>query len=361
MKYSFRINSIKILTCSLMMAGIAVSCTDEASDNAKDTELNDSLQTDPGQMVSAFITTEATPNDTDDPAIYIDPNDINNSFIVGTDKDENGGLYAYDLKGNIMADKPYIPMQRPNNVDIEYGLDHNGKKIDIAVATERFTSEIRVVSLPDFKLIDNGGIEVFADDTLRSPMGVSLYKSDDGIYAIVGRKDGPENGYLYQYKLESNGQFVEGTFVRKFGKFSGIKEIESIAVDDELGFVYYSDEGVGVRKYNVHPDSADTELALIGSGDFMDDNEGISIVEKGSGEGYIIVSDQQAGKFNFYDRQPPHEMIGSVKVDAVESDGSEVYSQSIGPDFPNGLFVAMSDDRTFKYYKLDDLMKAIEK
>ncbi len=46
---------------------------------------------------------------------------------------------------------------------------------------------------------------------------------------------------------------VKGTLVRKFGLFSGKKEIESIAVDDALGYVYYSDEGYGVRKYYADP------------------------------------------------------------------------------------------------------------
>ncbi|MFY7786627.1 MAG: phytase, partial [Thermoflexibacteraceae bacterium] len=78
-------------------------------------------------------------------------------------------------------------------------------------------------------------------------MGISLYKNKAGkIYAIVGRKSGPTDGsYLWQYLLEDNGAGqVKATLVRKFGVYSGKKEIESIAVDDELGYVYYSDEGV---------------------------------------------------------------------------------------------------------------------
>ena len=33
--------------------------------------------------------------------------------------------------------------------------------------------------------------------------------------------------------------------------------LEAIAVDQQLGFVYYSDETVGIRKYAADPDGAD--------------------------------------------------------------------------------------------------------
>ncbi len=78
--------------------------------------------------------------------------------------------------------------------------------------------------------------------------------SNGAIYAIVGRKSGPVEGYLEQYLLKDNGNGqVVGELVRSFGKFSGIKEIESIAVDNELGYVYYCDEGAGVHKYYADP------------------------------------------------------------------------------------------------------------
>jgi 3-phytase len=84
-------------------------------------------------------------------------------------------------------------------------------------------------------------------------MGIAHYKQpkDGEVYAIVGRKNGPTDGtYLWQYRLFDDGSGQVGAeLVRKFGHFSGQKGIEAIAVDDSLGFVYYSDEGVGVRQY----------------------------------------------------------------------------------------------------------------
>ena len=87
-------------------------------------------------------------------------------------------------------------------------------------------------------------------------MGIALYTDPKGnIYAITGRKTGPKGGtYLWQYLLSDSGKgFVEAKLVRKFGNYSGKKEIESIAVDNENGYVYYSDEQFGVRKYYADP------------------------------------------------------------------------------------------------------------
>ena len=184
-----------------------------------------------------------------DPAIWINPEDPSKSLIIGTDKDSDGALYVFDLNGKIIEEKTVRNLKRPNNVDIEYGLLLNGKPVDIAVATERENNKIRIYSLPDMKEIDNGGIEVFAGEKFQAPMGISLYKrpSDSAIFAIVSRKEGPMEGYLFQYLLKDDGKGnVTGTLVRKFGAYSGKKEIESIAVDDQLGYVYYSDEQYGV-------------------------------------------------------------------------------------------------------------------
>ncbi|RYG06927.1 MAG: phytase, partial [Chitinophagaceae bacterium] len=148
--------------------------------------------------------------DTDDPAIWVNPTDPAKSLVIGTDKDTNGGLYVFDLKGKIISSKTVKGLQRPDNVDIAYGLMLGGKKTDIAVTTERYTHKLRIYSLPDMKPVDNGGIPVFEGETgaeFRDLMGISMYTDPAGeIYAIVGRKTGPKDGsYLWQYQLTDDG------------------------------------------------------------------------------------------------------------------------------------------------------------
>lgn len=318
--------------------------------------------------VKPVIVTEAVPFDSDDPAIWVHPADPSKSLIVGTDKNDPGGLYVYDLKGKIIEGKTVSGLRRPNNVDIEYGLKLGGKNVDIAVTTERYAHRLRIYTLPDMTPVDGGGIEVFLGESgfeYRDPMGISIYKrpSDGAVFAIVGRKTGPVEQYLWQYHLEDNGVGeVEATLVRKFGKYCGTEEIEAIAVDDKLGYVYYSDEAVGIRKYYADPDAGNEELALFGTEDFTEDREGISIYSTTDTEGFIIVSDQQADSFNFYPRQGEagaphsHNLIKKVRVAANESDGSEASNVSFNNTFQNGLFVAMSADKTYHFYRWEDIV-----
>jgi 3-phytase len=313
--------------------------------------------------VKPAVVTEKTLNDTDDPAIWIHPTDPSKSLVLGTDKGAtNGGIYVFNLDGKIDYKKSVLNLQRPNNIDIEYGFDYNGKKIDIAVFTERGRKMMRVFSLPDMKEIDNGGIDVFVGDSVRDPMGISLYKDAKNIYAIVGRKYGPDGTFLWQYKLytAANG-FVEGQKVRAFGKFSGKKEIESIVVDDALGYVYYSDETVGVRQFYASPDSSNQELALFAEKGVKNDHEGLSIFPTSNNTGYILLSDQQANRFHIYTREGmsgsmyEHKLLKVVKVAAKDSDGSDVTSVPLNETFKHGLFVAMSTDKTFHFYRWEDI------
>ncbi len=312
------------------------------------------------------VITDTVFEDSDDPAIWINTANPAESMILGTDKhDTNGGVYAFDLKGKIDRSRTVTGMNRVNNIDIAYGLKTATGAVDIAVATERGRNVIRIFSLPAMLAIDNGGIPVFEGDKERSPMGIALYKraSDEAIFAIVGRKSGPSEGYLYQYLLKDNGSgIIKGQLVRKFGKYSGKKEIESIAVDQQLGYIYYSDEQVGIRKYYADPIMGNEELALFGKNQFKEDNEGISIYNLDDKTGYILVSDQSANRFNIYPREGTknkphhHPMLVSIPVSTNQSDGSDVNSISL-PGFEGGIFVAMSTDKTFQYYKWSDIAK----
>lgn len=310
------------------------------------------------EKLKPAVITETVVHDTDDPAIWINPQDASKSIIIGTDKDTDGGLYAFDLNGKIIH--KVLGLKRPNNVDLEYGFMLHGKKTDIAAVTERETNKVKLYSLPELKEV--GEISVFEGETERGPMGVSMYKNPETeeIFVIVGRKSGPADGYLWQYKLAEKNGSVTGEVVRKFGKYSGLKEIESIAVDDEMGYIYYSDEQFGVHKYYADPEKGNEELSVFGKGDFKSDVEGISIYPTSKGKGYILVSNQQNDTFNVYLREDQSKgRIAEIPVSTLESDGSEVTNVNLGPKFPKGVFVAMSNGRIFHFYDWRMVEKAI--
>lgn len=317
--------------------------------------------------------TQPTPNDTDDPAFWIHPTDASKSLIIGTDKEVGGGLYVYDLQGKIV--NQFVDMQRPNNVDVAYGLLINGKKTDIAVTTERKSNKLRVFALPELTPIDNGGIPVFegeSGDGYRDGMGIALYthNNSDGsttIYALVGRKNGPSTSYIWQYQLQGTSQGnVEATVVRKFGTYSGKKEIEAIAVDNELGYVYYSDETAGVRKYYADPSKGNRELAFFAQNDAQRDHEGIAIYKKDANTGYILVSNQQKNTFLVYKREGadnnPHQhtLIAEFPVATIECDGADATAINLGQPFDQGAFVAMSNGNVFHIYDWKIIQKWID-
>jgi 3-phytase len=334
--------------------------------NQKPQIIEETTENETVSRIQPAIITEPSFDDTDDPCIWINYENPDESLIIGTDKHEtNGGIYVYNLDGKINQEKTILGLKRPNNIDLVYNFNFNGEWIDIAVFTERKNKKIRVLRVPQMEFIDNGGIDVFEDSEQNSPMGISLYQNpvNKEVFAIVGRKKGPSEGYLYQYLLHTdNSGFVKGKLVRQFGAFSGKKEIESIAVDNELGYVYYSDEQFGIRKYYANPAMGDEELAVFGQGDFLGDSEGISIYPTEAGKCYIVVSNQQNGSFNIYTREGsalnPHEhqFIKEVPVMAKDSDGSDVTPFTFNGRFRGGLFVAMSTDKTFHFYHFEDFI-----
>ncbi len=292
---------------------------------------------------------------TDDPAIWVNPKVPSNSLILGTVKmaAPDGAIVVYRLDGSVVMSMPGV--DRPNNIDIAYGLKLGGRKIDIAIATERNRNRLRVFEiLPGKGIRDLATIPVFAQ-----PMGIAIYTrpKDGAIFAVVSRKSGPSGSYLWQYQLKDNGKGqLSAAKVREFGNFSETKEIEAIAVDDEAGYIYYSDEGAGIRKYHAdpsHPEAA-KELAHFAQTGWKGDREGIAIYKTGKGRGYIIATDQQTpvSEYHVYAREGgpngPHDhakALGSFRVGAATTDGIDASSKPLGPMLPKGLFIAMNDSR----------------
>jgi 3-phytase len=321
--------------------------------------------------------TDPVSQDADDPALWIHRRDPARSLILGTNKvaAPEGALVVFGLDGKTR--QTIAGLDRPNNVDVEYGLALGSGRVDIAVVTERLRRRLRVFRIAAdgsgiAEISSRSGLEVFTGEAgeRAAPMGIALYRraGDGAVFAIVGRKEGPREGYLWQYRLQDDGTGrVRAAKVREFGRFSGSGEIEAIAVDDALGYVYSADEAFGIRKWHADPDHADAgrELAVFGRDGFAGDREGIGIYARPDGTGYLVCADQLDGssEFQIYPREGapgrPHDHTTLLKVargGADSTDGIEVASASLGPAFPDGLLVAMnSRGRNFLLYRWEDL------
>jgi 3-phytase len=323
------------------------------------------------------VATEPVAHDADDPAIWVHPSFPEGSLILGTDKTAapDGALVVFGLDGR--QRQRIDGLDRPNNVDVEYGLKLGGEPIDVAVLTERYRRWLRVFSIPaDGGALEDvtapGAITVFEDEVgeRAAPMGIGLYKrpADGVVFAIVSRKAGPERGYLWQYRLEDDGTGrVRAAKVRELGDVLADAEVEAVAVDDARGFVYYAEEGRGLHKWLADPDQprADRELALFGSQGFEGDREGLALYSPRQGRSFLIACDQRVGNSRYlvFAREDPGalpeavpQLLTTLEGGADETDGLDASAEALGPAFPRGLLVAMnSRGRNFLVYRWDDL------
>ena len=333
--------------------------------------------------IEAEYATARLSNDPDDPAIWVHPLDPQRSLIIGTMKvaAPAGAVVAFGMDGQVRQIIPGI--DRPNNVDVEYGFVLKGRPVDIAVATERLKRQLRLFRIePDNgRLVDLGCLPVLAGQTgeAGAPMGIALYKRprDGAIFAIIAPKEGPREAYLWQYRLAEVGGKVTATFVRRFGRFSASEvreenEIEAVVVDDPLGYVYYADEAAGIHKWHADPDHPDAgkELAHFAQSGYRGDREGIAIYALDDGSGYIVCTDQLDGEseFHFYTREgepgSPHDHTREIAVLAGEvdaTDGLEISSRPLGPGLPHGVMVAMnSAPQNFLVFRWQDVATAVK-
>lgn len=318
--------------------------------------------------LSPVVATGPVPNDADDPAIWINRKNPERSLILGTDKmEETGGLYVWNLEGRQF--QVMTPLDRPNNVDIAYGLPFGDGKADIAVVTERKKNRLRVFRIDgeSGKLTDvSGQTEVLKGEEgeAREPMGLTLYTRprDGAIFAIVSPKTGPASGYLAQYRLQVEGGKVNATFVRRFGKFSGRDamgdgEIEAVFADNEAGIVYAADERFGIRAQAADPqaENAGQELFVIGQQGFASDREGIALLRPTGARPVLVAVDQIAGGSVLHifarptvDSKAAPTFLLTIPTVADETDGLDATTEPLGPKFPGGVVVMMnSKDRNF--------------
>lgn len=325
--------------------------------------------------------TDPVADDADDPAIWIDAARPERSLILGTNKARapRGALVVFGLDGKTRQTIDGI--DRPNNVDVQQGVILGGRPRDIAIVTERMQHRLRVFEIDrdTGRLAGAGSIPVLGGMAGEGaePMGIAIYArpADGAVFAIVAPKTGAETNYLWQYRLDAgpDGQ-ITGALVRRFGNFSRIGgepgdtgEIEAVVADDARGYVYYSDERFGIRKWHADPDhpEAGRELAVIGREGYAGDREGLAIWTPAEGPGYLVSTDQIAGGsvFRFYPRDgragDPHDQdrpVHVVRSTADDTDGIDVWADPL-PGYPRGLLVAMnSRARNFALFRMKKMV-----
>jgi 3-phytase len=305
----------------------------------------------------------------DDPAIWIDKRDPSRSVVIATDK--KLGLNVYDLKGKRLQ---VVPDGRMNNVDLREGFMLAGKATTIVAATNRTT---RSISLYRFDTARRR-LESIAAGTLEAgmsdPYGLCMYRSaKSGQYYVIANDS--VDGKYRQWRVLDRGGKAAIELVREIAVGS---QAEGCAADDELGQLYIAEEDVGLWVYSAEPDGGEQRTAIdkTEGGNLHADVEGVSIYYGANGKGYVIASNQGEDNYAVYRREAPHTFVGKFHVVAnetlgidgsSETDGLDVVSAPLGPDYPAGLLVVQdgrnlmpAQRQNFKYVSMQDVFEALK-
>ena len=325
--------------------------------------------------VVAIVETEPVPqskneDSADDPAIWIHPENVEKSVIIGTDK--KGGLATYNLEGKQLNYYPYGYM---NNCDLRYGFPLGGDSIDILASSNRSSHSVSL-----FKIAENGVLDSIHTRTITSQMqdevyGLCMYKSPEtGKYFVFMNS---KAGEVEQWELFEEDFKVDAKLVRSFNLQT---QTEGMVADDEYATIYIGKEVAGIYKFDAEPEGSvqgkPLQLSSQENPNIKYDIEGLAIYNTGYGNGYLIASSQGNYSFAVFERQGENKYLGSFRItdgeiDGVEeTDGIEVTNVPLNASYPKGLFVVQDgynyDDKkltsqNFKYISWEQVEKLIKK
>ncbi len=308
--------------------------------------------------VNPVVSTEPTAGNADDPTIWIHPTEPSRSVIIGTDKD--AGIYVWDMNGKQLQHLPQGT--KTNNVDVRRGVRLGGKLVDVVAANLRDVGKLAVfVVNPNYTsgdvLTQIADKDSPANDIQKDSYGFTLYKrvSDNSLYVFERPK---KSGEVRQYRIDLEGSgVVTVTPVRDLNYRGGVAE--GYAADDELGFVYITEEAKGIHKYYADPDRSPDAIAFFADGDGTKaDREGLAIYSCNDGTGYLVLSSQGNSTIKIYERQGDNAFVKTIEPlnergkGGLGTDGLDVTSFAAPPNFPNGL-VVVHDEAGSRYHLYD--------
>lgn len=302
--------------------------------------------------------------DVDDPAIWVNPTNLEGSLIIGALKD--GGLATFNLDGTVyqtLTVQPYGEL-RYNNVDLVYGFALGDRTVDLAIATDRRNDTLAIwaidpatrqlIEVTAAELGDPAASIFGIDDGEQTAYGIATYTSpiSGKTYLFVSQREG---NLIAQLELiaQDNGTVSARTVRTLSAPIPPDAELEDaqfegMVVDRELGYLYAGQEQRGIWKFSAEPDAPSSSQlihAVQPEGEILAaDVEGLTIYYGAGGQGYLLASSQGDSSYAVFDRAGNHDYLGSFVIDdgedgVEESDGADVINVSLGDRFPNGLLV----------------------
>ena len=316
------------------------------------------LRAAPAARVQPKLVLPPVHNDADDCAIWIHPTDPARSTVIGNDKaGKTSGLYVYDLSKAVVQ---FVPMDRPSNLDVRYGMALGGRPVDICAAVDRKRNRIKVFAIDPVsrKLRDVTAPGGIPSHVAKDTYGLALYRrpADGAVFAFASDA---RAGAIAQVRLTDDGTGkVRGALVRRLGRSVIRGSVEGMVADDELGFLYAADEDRAVLKFHADPERGAEPVARFALRDgIAGDREGLALYPCADGTGYLVLSSQGNNTVKVYAREGDNRFLKTIDtVGARDTDGLDVTPCPAGPTFPHGFMVCHnSPGRQFVLYAWEDV------
>lgn len=305
----------------------------------------------------------------DDPAIWMNPQDVLQSRVYGSNK--KGGIAVYDLSGNEFA---YYPTGKINNVDVLYNYNHNGENITLLGSTNRTTQSIDI-----HKILEDGQLLQFESGSFRidttiidDVYGFCFAQNEDKSYAVVNGK----NGVFHQFEIISDGDSLALELKRQL-QFSD--QTEGMVADKVSQLLFVGEENKGVHVIKINPEDTSRYMILESNAahnEFIEyDIEGLSVYRKDD-IAWLIVSSQGNFSYAVFDINNELKYLGSFKIvdgeriDGVEeTDGLDIVAHNLGEQYPQGIVVLQDGfnydgevltSQNFKYVSMEKVLSAFK-
>ena len=295
----------------------------------------------------------------DDPAIWVHPARGLQSLILATDKKR--GLAVYSLDGR---ERQFLPVGRINNVDLRQGLAYGGRKLDLAVATQRDEAGLVLFGIsPAGKVGELARLKTTLDDIYGICVGRN---AQGGLDVFPNDKD----GRVQRLRLKLAGKTWS---VEPVGEFRLDSQPEGCVVDEANQALFVGEEKRGVWRLDLATAGSRPELVITAGPGLTPDVEGLAIHP---GRGWLVVSSQGSDSYAVYDIRPPFAQRGTfaigtnaaLGIDAVsETDGLDLTPANLGGPYKDGLLVVQDGHKrlpqgpqNFKLVPWSDVEKAVQ-
>lgn len=310
-------------TSTLVGVSLAMSLTACASGHATSNQTT-SLADIPAVTMtegsnSATVKTKVSYEDYADGAIWVSKDNATQLFIS---TQEGDGLSVFDKHGNELI---HDSTREAAGADIRYGIK--------ASDDDNITADILAVGLPDegaigfYRVTGNASQPLTFLNALEvdvDPEVVCLGKNitTGELIATVGEGDNSVSQYKLNYQAKTG--TVNSTITDDAGKAVAVRhidvggEISGCTVDDQTGTLYIAEQDLGIWVYGSEPENIKDRKLLdsIEPLGHLVEAEGIDIIYRPDGKGYIIIADEAKGLV-IYERDS-HEYVTTVHLDGFE-------------------------------------------